>query len=278
MSDTLTQVDTTRNGNTESIPRCRKWCFTLYNYSALDIDTLTQTFSKEKYIFQEETGISGKPHLQGYVEFKNARYLSSLKKINKEIHWEETRNEKASIQYCQKEETRSGNIFTNIIPQFKTLNYEQLYDWQKQVIEIIKTEPNDRTIYWFWEPNGCAGKTCLIKYIIKHFPKSTFSCATKSSDILTIADAEKNIYLINFVRTQQDYAPWSALEQLKDGLISDSKLKKISRNIIMDSPHVICFANWPPNVNTMSKDRWNIIEIKNHQHSSVQNIQHNNIT
>lgn len=278
MSDTnLTQADTQplRNGNKSQ--RLRTWCFTWNNYTLDDIDTLTRKFKDVEYIFQEETGEKGTPHLQGYVKFKNARYKSSLIKEFKGCYFEEARNEEALQKYCQKDSTRTGRIYKNISDStpLKIPTYEQLYPWQKEVVDLCRTEPDDRTIHWYWENEGCSGKTTLIKYIYTHFKKSTFSCAAKSADIITIADPEKNIYLLNFARTQEGFAPYTALEQLKDGLASDSKLKKTSRNICMNSPHVICFANWPPNRNALSKDRWKITEVKMKKLSDVQTTLHN---
>lgn len=254
-------TESPRNGNKSR--RLRAWCFTWNNYTLDDIDTLTQKLRDVEYVFQEEQGEKGTHHLQGYIKFKNARYKSALIKEFKGCYFEECKNEEALIKYCQKDETRTGKIYKNIIdkPTLKIPTFEQLYPWQKYVVELCRTEPDDRTIHWFWEEDGCTGKTTLIKYIVTHM-KALFSCAGKSADILTIADEKINIYLFNFARSQEGFAPYTALEQLKDGLISDSKLKKTSRNIVMNSPHVIVFANWPPKTNSLSKDRWHIINIK----------------
>lgn len=253
----LTQADTEspRNGNKSR--RLRTWCFTWNNYTLDDIDTLTHRLRDVEYIFQEETGEKGTPHLQGYIKFKNARYKSALIKEFKGCYFEECRNEEALQKYCQKDETRTGKIYKNITnkPELKIPSYETLYTWQKEIVDLCRTEPDDRSIYWYWDAEGNSGKTTLIKYIITHL-RATYSCAGKSADILTIADEKINIYLLNFVRSQEGFTPYTALEQLKDGLISDSKLKKTSRNIVMNSPHVIVFANWPPDTNKLSKDRW----------------------
>lgn len=269
----LTQDDTEGIGNTiDAIPskRHRKWFFTWNNYTREDIDTLTHYFQNDIYRFQEEEGIASNiKHLQGCIEFKNARTFQALKNKFPKVHWEITRNPEAAMKYCCKEETRVGKIYENIYSQnisqkknFKTKNFSELYEWQKSVLTIIEQPPDDRTIHWIWEPEGCSGKTTLIKYILKHYDEATYSCACKSADILSIADETKNIYLLNFTRNQEGYCPWSALEQLKDGLISDSKLKKKSINIVMDSPHVICFANWEPDTSKLSEDRWCIINIE----------------
>ncbi|UOK21032.1 replication associated protein [Chifec virus UA13_150] len=271
MADTA-QTQPDRNGN-KSI-RLRNWCFTWNNYTLDDIDTLTRKFCNVDYVFQEETGEKGTPHLQGFVKFKNARYLSSLLKEFKGCYFEPCRNETAAEQYCQKNNTRTGKVYSNItkVTELKIPTYNQLFDWQKKVVELIQTEPDDRSIYWYWDREGCSGKTTLIKYICTHFKNATFTCASKSADIITIANIKYNIYLLGFARSQEHFAPYNAIEQLKDGLISDSKLKKISRNVMMNSPHVIVFANWPPDKNAISNDKW---VITNLQHLHDQKTQHN---
>lgn len=264
MSDTA-KTQTLRNGN--KAQRLRNWSFTWNNYTLDDIDTLTHKLKDVEYVFQEETGhLKGTPHLQGYIKFSNARYKTSLEKQFKGCYFEACRNEEALIKYCQKDDTRTGKIYKNLInetPELKIPSYEKLYDWQKEIVEMCRKDPeDDRSIYWYWEATGCTGKTTLIKYICTHFRNATFTCATKSADILTTADIKKNIYLISFARSNPDgFNPYNALEQLKDGVISDSKLKKTSRNIMMNSPHVIVFANWPPKIDSISKDKWKIIEI-----------------
>lgn len=269
----LTQPDTESQRNGNKSLRLRAWSFTWNNYTLDSIDTLTQKLKNVEYVFQEETGANGTRHLQGFVRFENARYKSSLIKQFKGCYFEPARNEEALTRYCQKDNTRTGKVYKNIIEkqELKIPTYEQLYDWQKEIVELCRTEPDDRTIHWYWEPTGCCGKTTLIKYIITHM-KAKYSCASKSADILTIADEKINIYLFNFARSQEGFAPYNALEQLKDGLISDSKLKKESRNIVMNSPHVIVFANWPPNTNSLSKDHWKITELCIKQRSGVEEL------
>lgn len=256
MTDTPDTLDTAPLGNTRNQRRARRYCFTLNNYTNEEIDTLTHLF--DEYVIGKETGDEGTPHLQGYVEFKNARSILELKKINNRIHWEKAQGSKEdNIKYCTKE----GNFVTpwNIKP-LKIIT--ELKPWQKDVENIATGEPDDRLIHWYWEPIGNIGKTALIKYLLHKYRHCTFSRATKSADILTIAHPDKWTYLFDFARSQETYFhPWIALEQLKDGLISDSKLKKETRNIVMNPPNIIVFANWEPDTRTMSKDRWRIVKI-----------------
>ena len=46
------------------------------------------------------------PHIQFYMNFKGMTRLAAIKKINKGIHAEKCKSEKASMDYCQKVETR----------------------------------------------------------------------------------------------------------------------------------------------------------------------------
>lgn len=252
----------------------RKYVFTLNNYSRDDIDGICWALKEAKYLFQEEMGESGTPHLQGYIEFENPRSWKATKKINNKWHLEICTNSEAAKKYCTKEESRFGDIYTNIKEDtiFYTKKFEELYEWQKSVLKIISEKPNDRSINWFYEYEGCTGKTTLAKYILKHYPFATYSCASKSADILSIADPNKNIYILNFARTQEGFAPYTALEQLKDGLISDSKLKKKSNNIIMNPPHIVVFANWPPDQSKLSADRWNVVNIKHLGDQAINNV------
>lgn len=92
--------------------KSRAWCFTLNNYKKEDIKHI-QTLKCE-YVFQEETGKNGTPHLQGYLYFTNAISFTSIKKKIPKAHIEPAKNKVASIRYCSKEDTRTGAIYTNL--------------------------------------------------------------------------------------------------------------------------------------------------------------------
>lgn len=113
--------------------RVRNWTFTLNNYTPEEIKDLAQ---QECYLFQEETGENGTPHLQGMLCFPNPMSLSSMKKVNGRAHWEPCRNKIASIQYCSKEKTRTGKIYCN-------------FDYLKHVVHVAPAQVAD-----FHEPEN----------------------------------------------------------------------------------------------------------------------------
>lgn len=259
-TDTLTHDDTPALGNTKAkavrARRGRRFCFTLNNYTDLELDTLTQKFTSLFHVIGREVGENGTPHLQGYVEYKNPISFESLKKVNNRIHWELAKGDRASnIKYCTKEGRATGTYTPTLIV------IQNLYPWQKYIENLVLEPPDNRSIYWFWEMTGNFGKTSLIKYLLHKYPNIAFSRATKSADIVTVADELHNTYIFDFARSQEGFTPWNALEQLKDGLISDSKLKKETRNVLINCPHIICFANWMPDMDKLSCDRLIIVEL-----------------
>lgn len=95
--------------------RSRNWVFTLNNYTPDDIKIFS-SIKDCKFTFQEEIGEQGTPHLQGLLVFKNAKTFAKMKKIHIKAHWEVCKNVRASQLYCSKNDTRSGEIFTNMDP------------------------------------------------------------------------------------------------------------------------------------------------------------------
>lgn len=250
----------------------KNWSLTLFNFEESDIELIKRSKSIEKYACQvEKCPDTGKLHIQGFICFrdkvrfrKSDGQIAALEFIGKHPHWEKVKNLQAIMDYCTKSETLAGERFVSPSIALKKQELKiitELRDWQKDVINIIESEPDDRTVHWFWDKKGGQGKTALIKYILTHYETATISRCLKSADILTCASEERNIYLLDFPRTATDFCPYNAIEQLKDGVITECKLKKEQRCVIINPPHVICFANFPPKTNKLSLDRWNIIRL-----------------
>ena len=92
--------------------RARHWCFTLNNYQAEDLTRLESLVPDVDYIiFGREVGISGTPHLQGFVSFKSrVRRASAIERVG-QAHFTVARNIDQAIEYCKKdgEFTEIGN-------------------------------------------------------------------------------------------------------------------------------------------------------------------------
>lgn len=256
-------------GNTkERLSQRKKWFFTWNNYPE-DARTLLLAKLSERcsrLVFQSEVGETGTPHVQGAVVLKKPMRWSELG-LPKTIHWELTRNEDCASTYCLKTETFDGKFryeypSTRMSRLRDHLTKHPLRPYQAEVEALYHTIPDDRTIHWYWEPTGHMGKSWFMKYMAIKYPGTCLgiSCA-KSADIVTMANEEIEMYIFDFPRSSEGFAPYNAMEQLKNGYVCDGKLKKKVEVKIFPPPHIVCFANWPPDKSTLSADRWKVTEI-----------------
>jgi hypothetical protein len=139
-----------------------------------------------------------------------------------------------------------------------------MYEWQLKVLEYCK-DTSDRTIYWIWESVGNVGKSSLVKYLCKH--KRALLVSGKGSDIKygVVKFFERHgfypeLIAVDIPRTLRDYVSYSAIEEIKNGCFFSGKYE--SDMCLFNSPVVICFANSRPEVEKMSKDRWQIRRIE----------------
>ena len=255
-----------KSGNTKQISPSKHWVFTLNNYTKEDINSFSSNSSIKRYIFQEETGENGTPHLQGYLEFSTKKRPKSVFKTDK-IHWEKCKSVKASIEYCCKEDTRTGEIYTKniiVIEPIKCLKRSQLYEWQEEVVSLIEKPVNDRIIHWFWENVGNVGKSALVRYLVlKH---NAILISGKGADIKyqikTFYDKHgtgPKIVIYDIPRTAENYVNYTALEEVKNGVFASNKYE--SSMVVINPPHFLCFANFEPNLYAVSLDRWNVREL-----------------
>lgn len=84
--------------------RIRHGCITLNNWTDSEYEALNK-YETNYTVIGKETGESGTPHLQAYLEFKNSTRLTTLKKLFPRIHIEERQGtSKDASNYCKKGE------------------------------------------------------------------------------------------------------------------------------------------------------------------------------
>ncbi len=252
-------------GNTIRVSTSKNWCFTLNNYKEDDINNIIKGGPDYKYIFQEEIGEKGTIHLQGFIKFNKRVRPKNL--FNPKIHWEKCKgSEKQNIEYCTKLNTKNGKIYTNMrLPKpLKLLKVEDMKKWQLEIIDIINRKPDDRKIYWYWDKIGNTGKSVLSKLLCAKY--DALICSGKASDIkyLIVKYHEKTgiypeLLIFDIPRSMIDYMSWTGIEEVKNGCFCSSKYE--CNMVIMNCPHIICFANSEPDKDKLSIDRWIIREI-----------------
>ena len=140
-----------------------------------------------------------------------------------------------------------------------------LYDWQKTIIKKIKEVPDDRSIYWFWEPEGCRGKTTFQKYIYLNFDNVIVLSGSAHDMKNGIVQYKERmgvlpkIVLINIPRSKSGFVSYTGIEEIKDMFFFSGKYE--GGMVCGPNPHVLIFANDEPDTHKMSADRWIIKEL-----------------
>lgn len=281
-SATCATQETQTGGNTKSpvltSTRHRKYCMTINNYDDTEYTHIINELQQGKFICGKEIGASATKHLQIYVEWKNARQFNVMKQLFPRAHIEVAKGKRdANYAYCSKD----GDFATNmedpqknakkfredvrkrISAKLEVLRWKR---WQRDVLEELRTEPDERTINWYWEDVGGVGKTTLCKYICTKF-EGVIICDGKKSDIfnqvnMTLENCQTpKIIIMDVPRTMEDHVSYGTLENLKNGLLFSGKYE--GGQCLFECPHVFVFANFPPDETKMSADRWNVRQLEN---------------
>lgn len=258
-------------GNTISPTiKARTWCFTLNHPTPKEVEDINQYLNaySTHAAYQSEVGEEGTPHLQGCFKTKNPVRFRTLKSLLPRAHWEKCRNWKASAEYCQKAETRvEGPSYLKGFPKpvKDPLDGLELHAWQQDLKNILDEEPDDRSIFWYWEYTGNTGKSAFCKSYILNNREDAIMVGGTTKDILfavsqcTAAGKPPRVVFIDVARSK-DHLAWDGIEKLKNGCFFSGKYE--SAQCLLNPPHIVLFANRPPVLDTLSADRWKVVEIK----------------
>jgi len=146
-----------------------------------------------------------------------------------------------------------------------------LYKWQQSIIDNIsvKSDWSNRKINWIYDKKGNKGKSILCDYAEDTLENSVFriNCAGRSSDIYNVIlnkmskiGKAPNAFFIDLPRSnEKKNSIYNSLECIVNGRITATKF--VGGMVKFDRPHVYVFANFLPNLNAASLDRWNISEL-----------------
>ena len=265
--DPATQVSTPENTGRNTKGRARGWCFTWNGYDEGSLRSLTQCFRDcAKYVVQEEVcPKTGADHLQGVLYFTQAKTFSAVQKYLPGAHLEKVKRPFAAFNYCQKQKSRKPGgkqwIGGLEITCPDPLEGKELYPWQAMVMDLLAQEPDERTILWLWESKGCVGKTALCKSICLNNDRAYYVSGKASDMKCAIAGmaVKPTILLMGLTRSIEEYVSYQGIEEVKDGIFFSGKYE--SKMVMYKCPHVVVFANFPPQTEKMSADRWRVVEI-----------------
>lgn len=131
----------------------------------------------------------------------------------------------------------------------------KLNKWQEEWMTYIHNQ-NDRQITWVNDSQGGKGKTFFSKYLIAKEKAIRFTNG-RTADI-TAAYNYEPIVIFDFARSCEERINYQIIEDLKNGMLFNSKYK--SHTKYFAPPKVIIMANFAPQKDKLSQDRWVILE------------------
>jgi len=271
LANTPDTTEYSEGGNTETPlamgSSMRRVCFTWNGYTNTGLQELIQKCTQRSYLycFGEEVGESGNKHIQGYLEFTKPKRFSTIKNLIPHAHIEKARGSRQeNLTYCSKDGIVHSNfpvpVKQRLLRQFDGVVWK---DWQAELINLHDEPPDPRTIRWYVDRLGNAGKSFVTKYLyLKH---RVLVASGKKADVFhQIAkryedeenEDEFRMVILDIPRHQSEFTNYGLLEEIKNGLIMSGKYE--GGTFVFETPHLIVMSNQEPDYNKFSQDRWDI--------------------
>lgn len=148
---------------------------------------------------------------------------------------------------------------------FKNIEWNKL---QRRILDIIDTDKIDnRKINWIYDRTGNNGKSTIANYL-ELYKNAYIITGGKHADIYRHY-SNNRIVIYDLPRDYIDNneSLYATMETFKNGYCLDTKYEGQKKRFI--PPHIIVFSNSKPDLNKLSKDRWNIIDVEEFNCDSV---------
>jgi hypothetical protein len=155
----------------------RRWAFTLNNYTESHCGILEDAFTQKKVsyvIFAKETGASGTPHLQGYLELEKKKTLGGLKTLLgiTTIHLSIAKGSAAeNMTYCSKENPPA--VFGTPMKQGNRTDLDQVKEMLKSGAPMLEVAELDFTNYVRYK-RGFEGYQKLVQESVTFDPPKVY--------------------------------------------------------------------------------------------------------
>lgn len=139
--------------------------------------------------------------------------------------------------------------------------------WQTEIMEMMKRDPDDRTVTWICQRTGNAGKSKLQKWLCWKGMAKRISMGLAHQIKTAFCTSEKRYqtYVMNIPRVvgkeEAQRELFSAIEEIKDGWVT-GVMYGIEREAFFEPPHIFVFSNELPNLGLCSADRWELYEFE----------------
>lgn len=141
-----------------------------------------------------------------------------------------------------------------------TVTTYPLRQWQQDLNEILRHEPDKREIIFVVDRKGNQGKSWFARYYCDIHDNAQILVPGKKADMAYAAREDVRTYFFDAPRSKQgDFIQYDFLEELKNGYFFspkyESRIKKIR------TPHIVVCMNEYPDMEKLSADRYKIIAL-----------------
>lgn len=160
---------------------------------------------------------------------------------------------------------RCQEIARALLPDAVMTNSEPRVGWQTlvagRISGAVENGANPRSIDFVVDPAGNSGKSWMCRYTLTKYPSETQILRVgKRDDLAHAIDESKSVFLFDVPRGQMEYFQYAVLEMLKDQLVFSPKYNSMMK-MLARVPYVAVFCNEHPKEDSMTDDRYNIIEV-----------------
>lgn len=282
----------------EAPPRAEQLDDACKDYLAGFIATICPRLKKfldhvgKNYVYQLEWATS--LHVQGFLRTKTRKREQDLLNIFEQVTklprhaltLSPAHSSTKVAEYAAKDETRVSDPCYKIPPLEKyqgndvAMVGDTPYPWQAQLLKEFRAKPDPRKITYVMEPEGNTGKSAFVKYCYLRVPAVILldtgaraqQLAKAACNIVAAMRAgtddtppcNPRVVLIDLPRSQAGQVTpadmFNVAERIKNGNIGSTMYGAASREVF-DPPHIVMFANTPPDTRGLSKDRWRLLTI-----------------
>jgi len=140
-----------------------------------------------------------------------------------------------------------------------TLEDHPLYDWQQDLKDQLRTEPDSRKVIFVVDTKGNKGKSWFAHWYCKNNEKAFLMRPGKHADMAYLVPQPLRVLFLDCTRTQVEYLPYTFLEEMKDGYLMSTKYESCVKKY--DLLHVVVLMNQFPDTTALSEDRYHVITL-----------------
>lgn len=144
-----------------------------------------------------------------------------------------------------------------------------LFSWQTRLLGQLGSVPHPRHVMWLWDHEGGMGKSFMARYLLATTSTLVLEAGKKYDLAYIVATTQPfpKIIVFDLARTTAPEegashrldSVYSMMESLKNGYLISTKYN--STTLTFKVPHVVVFANFPPDYGKMSADRWVVTDL-----------------